>query len=376
MPPRPTEADLLDLIEGSLSPARERELRAALATDGELSEQLRRMTQQRSMLRQLGDSIERSAPADLAEQAVLAARTQNLERMDMETSKTGQLRVAPEEGRGARRRAMAIAATVALLVVGGWVWFLVGKVGPEGTVNKWTRFERPWIEVNENSRPVPSEPDPEVSDGSDPSGGALAQGAVEVDQTGPDFVGPPVAVSSVATAKDNLLDEWVANLDAGTGEVIDAARAAELLGVGKLRVVVDAEATPENRSKVIAAAKGRGGMLASALAQDAGSGAVEEPRTVPDALNIGRTVVVALEPSRDRGEAEMKLDRLLAEVSSVTGTRARFEEAVPSEDPLAGLEASDILWWSRPSDHWRTRPVFRVPVVFGGEKPAKPGVKR
>jgi hypothetical protein len=387
VPPRPSEADLLDLIEGSLSPAREREVRAAVASDSTLSDDLRRMMQQRSMLKQLGESIDHAAPADLAEQAVLVARTQDMERMNQESAAAGRLRLAVDEGRATRRRAMAVAATFALLVVGGWVWFLVGRVGPNGTVNEPVVTAMPRIEIDrteENRLRAEGklvEPDPALAARSEL---ALRLG---ID---PDFVGPPEAFASAATSlasappnsdSSSLLHEWTAKLAANTPvQSITSARAAELLTAGKLRVIVDAASNADTRARVFAAAKGQGGLVASASevrselppgldnTPDYPEG---KPRNIAAEkgealLNARNAVVVAIESSKDRAEVASRLERLLHDVSLATGAPARFDEAVPSEDPMAGLEAADLLWWTRPSDQWKTRPVLKVPVVFAG----------
>jgi hypothetical protein len=389
VPPRPSETDLLDLIEGSLSPAREREVRAAVATDKALSDELRRMMQQRSMLKQLGESFDHAAPADLAEQAVLVARTQDMERMNQDSAAAGRLRFAQDEGRATRRRAMAIAATFALLVVAGWVWFLIGSVGPNGTVNEPTFAGMPHIEIDrtEEKRLRAEgkliEPDPALAARSEL---ALRLG---VD---PDFVGPPErlgmhadpALANATTpsgSSSSLLDEWTANLGtADTASTLSPTRAAELLSAGKLRIVVEAVPSAETRDRVFAAAKGQGGLLASAseVRSELPPGldnTPDYPEVAPRneaaakgqaLLNARNTLVVAIEPSKDRAEVASRLEHLLREVSSAAGAQARFDEAVPSEDPMAGLEAADLLWWTRPSDQWQTRPVLKVPVVFGG----------
>ncbi len=393
MSPRPTESDLLDLVEGSLSPAREREVRAAVASDQGLTDQLRRMMQQRSMLKQLGESFDESAPKDLAEQAVLIARTQDMHRMNEDSANAGRLRTADSHGVAARRRAMAVAATFALLVVGGWVWFLVGKVGPQGTVNEFVPTRMPYMEIDrteENRLRAEGkliEADPVLAARSEI---ALRYG-FDVNDVGPPLAAmnpqPTTTLASINDSSSSLLREWTSKLGDSDGPAISGERAVELLIAGKLRVLVDASPSKEMNARVVSAAKGNGGLLASASEaptelppglDNTPDYPYATPRINPaargaDLLSTRYAVVVALESTSDRAAIAARLEKLLKDVTAAAGAPARFDEAVPSEDPMAGLEASDLLWWSRPSEEWRKRPVLKVPVVFsrGGDNDNK-----
>ncbi len=393
---RPTEAELLDLIEGGLSPAREREVRAAAAADPELAGQVLRMMQHRSMLRQLDESIEARAPADLAEQAVLRARSEHMQQMEQQSAGSTD---AYRTGRHGSRRSLALAAALAVVTLGGWVWFMVWRVGPNSDINTYVPYRTPYMQhakTPESEAPAVAQGESEAMQNFDAYGNEIervvADSVAASASFDPDFIGPPV-VGAITEVRDpmatgpgqpapqrepSLLGEWMANLGEIADETITPARAAELLNAGKLRIIVRSAPSAELRARVAQAAKGNGGGPLSPADQGvlASARGATEPEEV-SALELDsrrrladRAMVVVIQRASDRSALQESLANLLERIKAVSGTEARFDEAVPNEDPLAGLEAADLLWWTKPQDQWDGRSVLRVPVVFVGREPA------
>ncbi|MFM9957043.1 MAG: hypothetical protein ACKVZJ_03135 [Phycisphaerales bacterium] len=397
-PGRPTEAELLELIEGGLSPAREREVRAAAATDSELAGHLLRMMQHRSMLRQIDQSMEARAPSDLAEQAVSRARSEHMESMNHSSSHAGTGRIV---GRHGSRKALAVAATIALCTIGGWVWFMVSRVGPGGAAITLTPYSTPRIDIDRSKEKdavafEPSLPGPEEDAYGNEYERVIADSRTITESMQPNFVGPPVLAAEVQVRStvasdgtipagrgnaESMLDEWVANLGGlHQGEVMSNDRAAELLGAGKLRIVLNAGMSDAVKRRVVSAATGNGGgplsqVDAGVFAADAGAErarpGLPAPQPVRASPDADKTIVLVVPKGRDRAELAASLGALLERVAKASGGEARFDEAVPNEDPLAGLETSDLLWWTKPSDQWDRGSVLRVPVIFAGAAAAR-----
>lgn len=399
---RPTEAELLELVEGSLSPAREREVRAAAAADPELAGQILRMMQHRSMLRQIDQTIDTRAPSDLAEQAVIRARAEHMQHMHHHQAHAQGPR---RDGRPHHsKRALALAATVALLTIGGWVWFMVSRVGPSGSANQPTAYKTPRIDIDrtaEKDMPAlePALPSPEEAAYGNEIDRVLADSRTITESLRPEFIGPPATAANAdvraTVASDNtipdsraqadsLIDEWVANLGGiEPGADLTPARAAELLDAGKLRIVLRADPNAESKSRVLNAAKDNGGgrisptdaIAFAPIPADPFAAPKETPRPAPKTLtDASRAVVLVIDKPKARAELADKLAALLDRIAKSAAAEARFDEAIPSEDPLAGLESSDLLWWTRPSEAWDRSTVLRLPVVFigAGAKPEPP----
>lgn len=124
--PPVNESDLLALVEGELSAERAEAVRAALKADAELLRKVEGMVRDRAALQREGAAISRGEGTALA-RGVAARAIESVERQALTT--------APPVGHHRpRRRAMLIAASVGLVMLGGWgafvVWF-VQKGPPE-----------------------------------------------------------------------------------------------------------------------------------------------------------------------------------------------------------------------------------------------------
>lgn len=367
---RPNEHELLELIEGGLSPAREREVRALVSQHTDLARQVQQMSQQRSMLKELASHTTERAPDHMADSVVAQARAEHLADLSQRSATAMSIRPrrTPEQVR--RVRTMAAAAGIGLLVMGGWVAFLLRQVGPNGV-----EFDEP-IRVSKTLSPVPESTAPNVvADVKVPIPDASERiaAAVEGRELLPaEFVGPLAEGQRIELASPmaslggdtKLLDEWLSKLDAEEAGVPED-RAAELALAGRLAVVVelqksDAGTVAASRSQIVAFASGRGGELVMAYAGEPKAPAAQpllSSRNSPAA-----PLSVALEHSGDRDALAAQLKRLATDLALAAGGTVRYVERADADAPSTSVTASDLLWWNRPAKRWAPTTCLRLPV--------------
>lgn len=363
----PDDSELLELIEGGLNPAREREVRALLATDPDLARRVSQMMMQRSMLHQLGEDRE-PVGRDLAGAAVSASINEEMRRMVDRGRGVG---VAQGGTRRPGRGAMLAAASLGVLFIGGWVWFLVGRVGPEGSLTRPRNFTPKYRDIVRDHETGTVEnrdvtlPLPEAID----RVAATAMGRGDV--VTPNFVGPLADGQRVEfdqppaklAGQSSLLDQWMSRLDHADSPSVSLDRAVELARAGKLRIIVTGKDPSTLKQRVVRLAESKGGFMPGEIAAS-----TPEDNTPPAPTTLANRARGTLALALPMGVSPALVrEAIESVVSSVTGDGAgavRFDEVPPMETISEDLSAADLLWWSRPSDQWRTRPIVRVPVVI------------
>lgn len=361
----PDDSELLELIEGGLTPAREREVRALMAADADLARRVSQMMMQRSMLHQLGERDERPT-RDLAGAAVSGVVNEEMRRM---VERAGTVRSG---GPGSRRPsfAMLAAAGLGLVLVGGWVWFLVGRVGPGGSLTQPRNFTPKYRDIVRE--PTPSTP--EARDVMLPVPDAIDRVAATALERGdtllPDFVGPLAEGQRVEfehtpatlAKSDDLLDQWLAKLGPGEAPAVTLDRAVELARAGKLRIIVTGTDAGLLRDRVVRLAESKGGFMPGEVAAASEESEGAEPPGLARSRRGG--LALALPMGMEPRLVREAIEALSASVTASGAGTLRFDEVPPMETITEDLSAADLLWWSRPSDQWRTRPIVRVPVVI------------
>ncbi len=362
-----TEHDLEGLIEGDLPPERERSVRAALGRDRVLTDKLARMQSQRSLLKELADQMNPEAPDHLADAAIAAARSEQMEQFAGATATAGRIRGARDAFALRRQRQMLAAAAFGMVLIGGWVWFMVGRVGPTASRAELPSKHVPLMDISKPPAAPPKAPDVELAD-VDRVDEILASAGLAPPVT-EDFVGPLapdqkiIRKAPATLARDTaLLDEWLKNLNApdASPSTLDAPTLVRLAQAGRLVLEVDAGTTDEVRRKLVAFASGRGGELIASARPPTSAGMAS-----PDATVGGGTPLrLALDSASGGDLLAAELDALRRDVSKQTSAPARFVEAPPpaTQTPGAAMDAGDLLWWTRPPDQWRAKVHLSIPV--------------
>ncbi len=356
---RPTEQDLLALIEGELAPERRAAVESALRADPALAERVRRMAADREGLRELGATDR--APRGVVDEAMAKADQNELVQVDT----GGPVRSASlARGSRGRRVQMAAAAGIGIGLVGVWVWLMLMVSSPSGGVEP---RQMRGIELVDRT-------------GEDAAPAGLA------DATGPEDIGPaapqrepevdepslaemlPRSIDEPERAGDGLLGEWMANIGEPGGEAgvpglerVDFRRAAELALDGRLRIEILGD--------------GSGGLLLA----DGGRptwGAPGRRPSLEEMAEDGWRAELEYRADSSVADLALALERMVTELEARTGHRVclrPIESGAPDADaaPAPVLEASSVLWWGEPASQWATRMVVRpvVRLADEGERP-------
>lgn len=363
----PHETDLLDLIEGSLSPDRAERVRASLASDQVLLRRVNRMITDRRVLIDLGDASERAARADRAGASELVgAAVAQAEREAL---------LGPKSR--ARKTRSAAAAGVALflsvgLVAAGVALFIRAENTDVGSKRETGR--RYFSEGKQERGPKRGFTEPEKRPG--------APGDTE-NGVSPDVpLGLPLWVKPVQDdLSTKVTEDWIrevrgklARETAGASTMSSLARAAiERVSRGgsrELSVEEAAAVAPTHRLKLIAPsgdalrARARLAELPGLSAREAAPGAVPGERVFMARINA------ALEPGHAALQDELEL--LRSRIAVPFGPQPRYEldgDGASGGEPLPSGGVDDVLWWSKSPGDWKRglSLLIRIEVV-----PAEP----
>lgn len=305
MTERPTENDLLDLIEGRLPAERVEIVRAALMSDRELLARVEGMARDRRMLQESAASDPR-APRGLSQESIARAEREAL-------FGGGQPSQRPSRSRPVLV-GLAMAAGVAL-VAGGVALTLSSMSRPGKIINT----------VHDKSAKTPQRFDDEPAADS-----ALA--------TTPWTPPEPIVV---VPKPDEQIDEWTRQLAEPPAEssLADAAEHSPAwLTDETVRLAMEGRLKLEVPAGVLVAQEESG---AAPLR------AIDRPR------------LLAVRFKTDEGADGLRraLGRLPSRIPGVMSALIRAtEQPSPTTDPAAlepiSLDPDDMLWWTRPASEW------------------------
>jgi len=400
--PNASENDILALIEGTLPPERVEAVRSALLRDAELRRRVEAMVRDRQILMAAADPALTPAPPGLVQEAIEAAEREAL-LSARGMSKDGVAGRVREQRRSRRLVQMAIAATLLLLVCGGYVAFMLWKIGPGAEERSLAATHGPRPMMN-----VIGEQDADAGP-PDESGASVAQGEPEDDV--PDDPIAAIEKSIAEGGPDPLLEEWkqkLAQATEGVQSVEDWQRmqesgttgesvalpsltldeAVRLAMENRLRIKVRGDAHDVGARLMAFAADHRSAdvhvhaedraqaNVGADLAKpddDAWSHVHPEGRSPPDDRSSapkprGYDLTLRVDAAKAEEEVRSQLSRIVEELGGLESGRVRLaadEDASPAGAEARldfSLDPEDVIWWDRPPGEWTPRAVIRVRV--------------
>ena len=359
-----TEHELLEWVEGTLSPQRESAVLRALANDTELARFMEQLRDDRVALASVPDE---PIPAHVAERLSETVERQLL----LGTVEEGPvLSDIPRNRKTTVRRSVFGDTTGRLLLVAAVVLIAVGAAAYFASVGL-SGFERPSLpeqrELATNPPPVAVEPDVEETIAMDEQPDETPDPAPveEVELAQAQEPTPPAPPMTTERAMELLAQGRLAlrvQTDTPARAVTKMGRLAqrgdELPGRWRVRQDVPETLVSAMRPMGVDAFDQRVRAMLTAMADDGGEAPTVEARPVDTPVITG-VYALDIEPT------ETELDTALAALRSQLGQQV---ELIELEEPVvvpSSVEVRSILWWGRGPEAWVKR--VSVPVVVEEE---------